>query len=965
TLGQNLGFSGVSAASSIYAGLKGAGIGGAAGAAIGGPAAPVTAAIGAAVGGAVAGMGAGGVTAYRMQGYQQMQEWLDQKNEESIKTNGRPLTTGEESQIKTQYIDLAKQSGMWEAVPEAVGNVAEIAILQGRNIIAAKGGTVGAVAKVIPDRALVKVAKAIAKLGGVFGTEELTETITQMGQHNTNVEAGMLDAPKRDWTNPDDLLTSAKEVLGPTLLLTGVMGGASGGLNMLSKKLKSDPVQQDVESQIDALGPEIADVVRGAPVVNSAEAAVQPEVAPAVAIEEPVAEVQAAPIVQAEQAAAPGTPEVAAAPAIIPEPIRAEVAAMSDRNLSQTAAKDREPIVRQAAAEEIQRRAAAPAAAPVEKPAAAPSDIVMKTLEGKSQKELANLANDNKGEPIGIAAGKLFDQRAAKAAKQPTVITSTPAAEKVDYEAQAAEKGIPLEKFKQQEVGQLNSWAKTGVIGARLELARRAQEGLIQPEQITWETPEAPEAAATPAPTPQAAGEPTAPETKVPRAAPFAQEVKVKGETQARIDKVVEARKTLLSQNVAAGMSAEDKLKEEKAIGMQTAAMGRKIEGRPTAIEKKAARKKLESLYAGKQVTVNGAPAEATGVTSYDKHQVKLQDGTTVFAKKSEIQSTPVTNQDVLNYLKAEGLSQLEQAESIIAPAKTEGEAKYGTAEEPGRQTADNAGAVEKRAGVLPEVQKRHERRVGTLRQVILADASSPADVRKAAGTEGGIVFYPEGYNDPEFQKVSAIAEKYGLEVIPVFSESGSINGMVHRGYVYINMAGGADTTTMETVYHEISHAKGNAETQAKVDTESDAFVQFRVTYSEIRTRKKDTLLPVKLVLDEYAAELDSGVNVRFGITLADGLLPGTSVQPLSGTGGKIQATGDIKYSIAQDKGAQILEEGSKKKFKTIFQIADFLSRRVPIDYQTATSAQNREVERKLSDFLKTSMAKIPEAKGW
>ena len=137
---------------------------------------------------------------------------------------------------------------------------------------------------------------------------------------------------------------------------------------------------------------------------------------------------------------------------------------------------------------------------------------------------------------------------------------------------------------------------------------------------------------------------------------------------------------------------------------------------------------------------------------------------------------------------------------------KKEGEAKYGTAEESGRPTADNAGAGKERNSVLPEVQKRHERRVGTLRQVILADGSSPADIRKAAGTEGGIVFYPEGYNDPEFQKASDVAGKYGMEAIPIFSESGSINGMVHRGYVYINMAGGADTTTMETVYHEISH---------------------------------------------------------------------------------------------------------------------------------------------------------------
>src|SRR5690606_6216614 len=126
--------------------------------------------------------------------------------------------------------------------------------------------------------------------------------------------------------------------------------------------------------------------------------------------------------------------------------------------------------------------------------------------------------------------------------------------------AQAAAKGISLANYKKvQDIGQLNSWAKDGVIGAQIELARRAQEGLIQPNQITWNIPEAAEAPIVPV-----AGEPTAQATKVPRAAAFGQEVKVKGEVATRIAKVVEARKTLLNQNVAAGMSAEDKLKAEK-----------------------------------------------------------------------------------------------------------------------------------------------------------------------------------------------------------------------------------------------------------------------------------------------------------------------------------------------------------------------------------------------------------------
>jgi small-conductance mechanosensitive channel len=260
-LGQNLGFSGVSMGASVAAGAAAL------------PAGPIPAAL--------AAMGAGGVSAYRMQGYQQMQEWLNQKNEDSIKANGRPLTPQEEVAVKSQYIDMAKKSGMWEAIPEAAGNVSEIAILQGKRILESRGGAPGAVAKVIPDRVLMKVAKAIAKAGGVFGVEELTETITQMGQHNTNVEAGMSNEPLRDWTNPDDILKSAKEVLGPVLLLTGVMGAGNVVVNKLADRISKDPNTEEIKKQMATLDPEgtidLEGKRREAQALELANAAIEPD----------------------------------------------------------------------------------------------------------------------------------------------------------------------------------------------------------------------------------------------------------------------------------------------------------------------------------------------------------------------------------------------------------------------------------------------------------------------------------------------------------------------------------------------------------------------------------------------------------------------------------------------------------------------------------------------------------------
>ena len=84
--------------------------------------------------------------------------------------------------------------------------------------------------KAIPTPLLKKLGIFAAKLGGIIATEEATETVTQMGQHNVNVEAGFGDK-KREWTSPEDWLTSAKEVLPQVLLLSTFLGGTGHVIN--------------------------------------------------------------------------------------------------------------------------------------------------------------------------------------------------------------------------------------------------------------------------------------------------------------------------------------------------------------------------------------------------------------------------------------------------------------------------------------------------------------------------------------------------------------------------------------------------------------------------------------------------------------------------------------------------------------------------------------------------------------
>jgi hypothetical protein len=217
-LGQNLAFSGVSMAGSVVGG-------------IGGAATPVP---GGTIVGALAG---GGLAAHRMQSYSAMNDWLNKKNEESVKKFGRPINPEEEATFKANFEKLATESGLWEAGPEAVGNVLELALIQGKKIL--PGG------KFVPDTLLKKIAGGVGRLGGILATEQATETVTQMGQQNVETKAGMSEEPMREWTSPEDWLKSAKEVLPQVLMLTGFMGAGGAAYRKLTKTqeaLSLDPM---------------------------------------------------------------------------------------------------------------------------------------------------------------------------------------------------------------------------------------------------------------------------------------------------------------------------------------------------------------------------------------------------------------------------------------------------------------------------------------------------------------------------------------------------------------------------------------------------------------------------------------------------------------------------------------------------------------------------------------------------
>jgi len=169
-----------------------------------------------------AGTAASGAVAYQMTTYQITQTYLELMNEEKIARTGTGLTREEEEQLKDDFFDKARKYGLWEAVPEALSNLAFAKLLT--------GPLTGMVGRSIASRIVVKV-------GGIYGEELLTETITQKGQSDIEVEAGLREG-RISWQE------AFKEVAPQTFLLTTIMGGLGqvtvSSVNKIKASLKSE-----------------------------------------------------------------------------------------------------------------------------------------------------------------------------------------------------------------------------------------------------------------------------------------------------------------------------------------------------------------------------------------------------------------------------------------------------------------------------------------------------------------------------------------------------------------------------------------------------------------------------------------------------------------------------------------------------------------------------------------------------
>ena len=239
----------------------------------------------------IAGTAASGYVAYQMASYQIMQEFLEFSNDDKFAQFGVGLTQFEEDKLKKEFHNAALRFGLWEAIPEALSNLAFFSILTGglTNVITqvlTRAGISTAAIKTLTNTAVTRI---LGKMALLYGEELLTETITQKGQARIEFEAGLREEDI-GWVD------SFKEIAPQTFLLTTVMAGA--GQVIISSKSAIDKAKKSLTEEIGTTHPQFESLTEN--IENNLDDAVRSE--PVEGVPDVTPEAPAVPEVRVENA---------------------------------------------------------------------------------------------------------------------------------------------------------------------------------------------------------------------------------------------------------------------------------------------------------------------------------------------------------------------------------------------------------------------------------------------------------------------------------------------------------------------------------------------------------------------------------------------------------------------------------------------------------------------------------------
>jgi hypothetical protein len=210
---------------------------------IAGPAAPLV--------GTGAGAAAAGKVAYNIDTNSFLREFRDGLNQASIEQRGIPITNEEFVKI-AQSPEMQTKAKEFNLDIQGKGAVDELANIHGLHEAGweAISSTVGLGAgKYIFKEAFKgKIIKPVAAFTGTLSLELAGETATQLGQSNVERKAGMHQDAERSWSSAEDWKKSYKEVAGPTVLTTALLGGApaaAGAAKRAIQKATQPPTPQE------------------------------------------------------------------------------------------------------------------------------------------------------------------------------------------------------------------------------------------------------------------------------------------------------------------------------------------------------------------------------------------------------------------------------------------------------------------------------------------------------------------------------------------------------------------------------------------------------------------------------------------------------------------------------------------------------------------------------------------------
>jgi len=197
---------------------------------------------------------AGGTAAYRMAGARFLNDSFKDWQTQEEKRLNRPVTETEKEAAYQELLPLAQNAGLWEAGPEAIGNMATLGA--GKVILGLGKNKLTNLAK----GSLAKIGIKAGAAAGAIGTELATETVTQVGQGLPQAQAEAIAAGQDPATaqsaypvSVEGVTQAFKDVAPQTLALSGLMMGAAGGVRLATKpfrKSEATPTAPTIEGDL-------------------------------------------------------------------------------------------------------------------------------------------------------------------------------------------------------------------------------------------------------------------------------------------------------------------------------------------------------------------------------------------------------------------------------------------------------------------------------------------------------------------------------------------------------------------------------------------------------------------------------------------------------------------------------------------------------------------------------------------